>query len=724
MRYNTLELTNLRLEKERFSTFPVLIQLVQNTKEMTGDTYYGTIGDSYNMAYSVELPDLPEVDANNSKRNINKLKTALLKLKSVKLSRKDIFSDFYVLRITDYSSTSRSIGCYEFVPMVFIKMPGNNGYMKIPQNRLAIIKSYGTKEAFLIIDKGASDIPYNNLNASDFTDSSEFIVDIRFKRGKVNPTWKTISKRIVNNKIEFVVTTDSGAGALTYEDLNRIRFSYDDILLENSEIFTKVEIVRDDGEILAVNKQLTKDDYFKFIYKTRISNVSFQDDERETRKYAILYSPALPIVAENLGKYDLITSDDIPDYRELLAEDNSIEEYLLDSRCSVYAIEPAQHGLCRLRAKGKENISEKPLFEIFEPYDKYERFVDVVKLSSSIIPFDINKYLYAKSIFNFDAEGFFEAFLTSGNKLTSDMLSSYADTENEILISFTYPNGYVIDDPDSPFSGADADNDLLNYQKIRRGTYPFSELHFDENVDFLGDPTMNIGYSNDNDDVLGGIIYPLDGDNPRVQSVIHDDEIRLYKTDGFLNIGFASEADKSVQLSDFRKGTGDNSVVVDKIREKHAAVINVIYDKTKDSQTQISKIKDVLQKSTPTEISSDVPDSQIGKTEIILPKGNFQYIAIYPYDNNNPNGIFHMKIFKLIDDMHETLIKNEYGCDYKNGPYIHLPFYLMTNSTDPVVDRSGSSYMSSDIGSFRIKIEFYSDVKMTNSLKCSYVEVF
>ena len=53
MRYEPFELKGLKLEKEYESTFPVLIQLVQNTKESIAQEYYGTIGNYYNLAYSI-----------------------------------------------------------------------------------------------------------------------------------------------------------------------------------------------------------------------------------------------------------------------------------------------------------------------------------------------------------------------------------------------------------------------------------------------------------------------------------------------------------------------------------------------------------------------------------------------------------------------------------------------------------------------------------------------
>ena len=144
----------------------------------------------YNLAYSIELPELLEADKGNSNRNFVKLNNALNNLKSVKLSKHDLFKDFYVIKISDYSSTSRSIGSYEFLPLVFMKRGDN--YEKIPQNRVGLIKNFTSKEAFIIIDRGKSEYPFNDL--CNMTDADNFVVDIYFKRRTKDKT-KDIPKQ-------------------------------------------------------------------------------------------------------------------------------------------------------------------------------------------------------------------------------------------------------------------------------------------------------------------------------------------------------------------------------------------------------------------------------------------------------------------------------------------------------------------------------------------------
>ena len=264
MRYEPFELKGLKLEKEYESTFPVLIQLVQNTKESIAQEYYGTIGNYYNLAYSIELPGLLNDDKGNTNRNFVKLNNALNNLKSVKLSKHDLFKDFYVIKISDYSSTSRSIGSYEFLPLVFMKRGDN--YEKIPQNRVGLIKNFTSKEAFIIIDKGASNYTFNDL--ANMTDKDDFIVDIYFKRRTIkntNPADKdkiyednyNVSSSKDGNSIIFTITNNNIDGNLSPINLNRIRFTYDGTYLVNSSVFAKIEVINSAGETIELNRQLT-----------------------------------------------------------------------------------------------------------------------------------------------------------------------------------------------------------------------------------------------------------------------------------------------------------------------------------------------------------------------------------------------------------------------------------------------------------------------------------
>ena len=237
---------------------------MQNTKESIEQKYYGTIGNYYNLAYSIELPELLEEDKGNSNRNFVKLNNALNNLKSVKLSKHDLFKDFYVIKISDYSSTSRSIGSYEFLPLVFMKRGDN--YEKIPQNRVGLIKNFTSKEAFIIIDKGASKYTFNDI--VDIVD--DFIVDIYFKRRTIknSDTYTSTIESHDGNSITFKITNNNVDGKLSPIDLNRIRFTYDGTYLINSALFAKIEVMNSAGETIELNRQLTADDYFKFLYKS------------------------------------------------------------------------------------------------------------------------------------------------------------------------------------------------------------------------------------------------------------------------------------------------------------------------------------------------------------------------------------------------------------------------------------------------------------------------
>ena len=342
MRYEPFEIKGLKLEKEYKSTFPVIIQLVQNTKESTATNFFGTIGDHYNLAYSIELPDLLPDDDKNTNRNFVKLRNALNNLKSVKLSKHDLFKDFYVIKITDYSSTSRSIGSYEFLPLVFMKV--NDNYEKIPQNRVGLIKNFTSKEAFIIIDKGASKYEFNNLaNLTNITeDNDDFIVDIYFKRRTIkntNPADKekiyednySVSSSKDGNSIIFTIENNSIDGKLSPIDLNRIRFTYDGTYLVNSSVFAKIEVINSAGETIELNRQLTTDDYFKFLYGSNYSPVTFAGYEKPQNSFKIKYTlltDLLPVSTDtDKNKFKIVLSENTPWYYQYSSKQEGFKNY-------------------------------------------------------------------------------------------------------------------------------------------------------------------------------------------------------------------------------------------------------------------------------------------------------------------------------------------------------------------------------------------------------------
>ena len=93
MRIKDVYLENVQKEEEYSSSLPVYLQIVQITVR-DYEQALGTIGNN-NYAYTIELPD-KNTPSNVTTSGIEKLKTILESYKVLKISRKDLFEDFYI----------------------------------------------------------------------------------------------------------------------------------------------------------------------------------------------------------------------------------------------------------------------------------------------------------------------------------------------------------------------------------------------------------------------------------------------------------------------------------------------------------------------------------------------------------------------------------------------------------------------------------------------------
>ena len=740
MRYEPFEIKGLKLEKEYESTFPVIIQLVQNTKETVDTNFFGTIGNHYNLAYSIELPDLLPDDNKNTNRNFVKLRNALNNLKSVKLSKHDLFKDFYVIKITDYSSTSRSIGSYEFLPLVFMKVGDN--YEKIPQNRVGLIKNFTSKEAFIIIDKGASKYEFNNL----ITITDDFIVDIYFKRRTIkntNPADKDkiyedkydVSSSKDGNSIIFTITNNSIDGKLSPIDLNRIRFTYDGTYLVNSSVFAKIEVINSAGETIELNRQLTTDDYFKFLYGSNYSPVTFAGYEKPQNSFKIKYTlltEFLPLSTDKneneYKKFKIVLSENTPWYYQYTSKEN----VSFNKNNAIYW--KTKDNLCRLLISNSTNDNEA-LYEVFPAYDNYERFVDLVGLTDdeniinstdvevisgikTISNFNIHKYLLKQKVFNYDSAGFLEIF----NRHTDGSYVKSAGTAvvNNSFISFRFSNEYNDKILDGTIEAYGDEIFSIGNGGLIENITPNSFVNGNTCRGLFGDPTLNLLSQDSITSTYPSynILYPLDGNNPRVQKIIDELEIRSYKTakdDGareYINIGFATKDNSDNESSDFRKinTTDKYSIAVNNIRAKHAAAINGIYNKFNTLQKGISGIKTRLKARMPE--AKDIvykTASTDGITYTNSPTTYFtKYFIIKPANEKITE--FDIEITEITDSV-EKVVKREYNCTTSEyGYYILVPYCIIKDS-EISKERSGSGYIESTGKSFKIKC--YENLKNT-----------
>lgn len=171
MRIKDIFITNLEknLVTEDNNSMPLFFQLVQNTYTKFTDAY-GTIG-NFNYAYTIELPD-KNMDPQDVTPNIDNLRTIINEYKTIKISAKELLDHFFIFKIPDYGSQAMSRGMLDFLPIVMIsasqkntttdkasKTTTTNDYTyngKVKQNHIGIIRSYYSKQAFLIIDKDSN----------------------------------------------------------------------------------------------------------------------------------------------------------------------------------------------------------------------------------------------------------------------------------------------------------------------------------------------------------------------------------------------------------------------------------------------------------------------------------------------------------------------------------------------------------------------------------------
>jgi hypothetical protein len=149
----------IAISQASISDMPTLIQLYQSTASSASDNVTMSVsngifgGDAY--GYLLQFPNYQSSMQSQLTDNFLSLYTSLIKSNNKAISSSDLFSQFYVLKIPDYGSQSRSPAMFDFVPYVYY-----NG-IKISQNHIGMLRSYVDKSAYILIDRA-----YNrNANA-------------------------------------------------------------------------------------------------------------------------------------------------------------------------------------------------------------------------------------------------------------------------------------------------------------------------------------------------------------------------------------------------------------------------------------------------------------------------------------------------------------------------------------------------------------------------------
>ena len=230
---------NLKFQTSSDTTLPVVLQFIQGAVTSKSKFTSGTIG-NLNYAFAIELP---EMESYNKKLcpGFSMISKIMETYKVLKFSRDELLEKFYIIEIPDFSNQALTPGFLDFIPFVFI------GKDKIYQNHIGMIRSYYSKQAYILIDKQAKFINnnlmkpiYEDLNTL-VTKSNPISVLIKFKRyydkgtsvsmpykGNENPNQKNVyeikmNKAVHRNneyKVNFKILTSS----LSESDFNHISF--------------------------------------------------------------------------------------------------------------------------------------------------------------------------------------------------------------------------------------------------------------------------------------------------------------------------------------------------------------------------------------------------------------------------------------------------------------------------------------------------------------------
>lgn len=288
MRIKDVYLENVQKEEEYSSSLPVYLQIVQNTVLRYEDAL-GTIGNN-NYAYTIELPDV-NTPSSVTTPGIEKLKIILNDYKVLKISRKDLFKDFYIYPIVDYGNQSMTKGILDFIPICF-----NNG-KKIWQNHIGLIRAYASKKAYIIIDKTTSFKNSDNENPVKLYENiGNISVLIKFRSyydqgNKVSFDNNYLEDLSPKFKLDTTNNRYTGTFKVLLSKLSKYNFEelcfiasdvYNNkYVLNNSELIKNIKLEsikinkEDDNETVSRQDSSSNNDYYKkimaFVYD-RIKN--------------------------------------------------------------------------------------------------------------------------------------------------------------------------------------------------------------------------------------------------------------------------------------------------------------------------------------------------------------------------------------------------------------------------------------------------------------------
>lgn len=318
MRIKDVYLENVQKEEEYSSSLPVYLQIVQNTVLRYEDAL-GTIGNN-NYAYTIELPDV-NTPSSVTTPGIEKLKIILNDYKVLKISRKDLFEDFYIYPIVDYGNQSMTKGILDFIPICF-----NNG-KKIWQNHIGLIRAYASKKAYIIIDKTTSFKNSDNENPVKLYENiGNISVLIKFRSyydqgNKVSFDNNYLEDLSPKFKLDTTNNRYTGTFKVLLSKLSKYNFEelcfiasdvYNNkYVLNNSELIKNIKLEsikindEDDNETVSRQDSSSNNDYYKkimaFVYDRIKSEGNITYSDNSSLPDVIYITISIDNIFEDLG---------------------------------------------------------------------------------------------------------------------------------------------------------------------------------------------------------------------------------------------------------------------------------------------------------------------------------------------------------------------------------------------------------------------------------------
>lgn len=724
LNFKDIFIKNISQEVEANSSLPFIIPITQTVYgDLKTNNGIGTIGNN-NFCFSFEFP-VDDADA----PNIKKYRDVINEFVLLKFSKTELFNDFYIYKIPDYSNQALTPGFLDFIPFVMVG-DDTNGYSKILQNHVAILRSYYTKQAYILIDKKAS-----IAGIEPYTTLSTINILFKFKRyydykKNINGT---INYQLENNETNTILVYDEyrdvfagnlniQTSSFTESDLKRISFACDNIKLHNNHIMQnlKLFLVEKNGnseEIISLDEYANKverqsaetRDYYHILMnmlydKDSINKISQKQDHITIRIEINNYLFDSPEEANN-AKVNVYLEQDTPPIKSYT--NNNLDEV-------KKAFPNIQHWDQYITVKyildtdNLELISSFHIIPTASASTQPTTYIEIIPLNyeDRIFVFQISKDQSDAQLLSDDPSKVtlnVHTVLSSGNiykpcidlskaniivfdsngkykDLSSNISNGHiSDLANSDTVIITIDKNIPEITKDNTTNTADLtalDDNALHTDAIYKSTIkedPYLESYTNTLTNLDCNVSNNLSESKE---VFAYDTITFDG----LDDILTDGEIRINKIDEkYALIGQSYQKSTNDFLNQYStnaelvkdKITSVYNESIKPVYEAHTSVINTYLDNIKKTFAYIY-----------TNVQGNTPDAIKGVT------------------NGNRQGFLFLALELESDALFDLIIKKNdkdlYYREYNCKPitiagkhiYIHLPFYLFNTLSSQVIDSS------------------------------------